>query len=152
MLHFKVKLQTCEILLCGRLHNNSYNSLIPNTYKQKCETGARHPWYICRGSKSHKKKIKCYFKKWYLLELLWDSAVKWRLSNNSPNLKIDFLGGMKLIQWLPPSQASWILGTCVSTNGSSQEHTAQLRKITTSWAYRDRSGQTRREDTWHYYQ
>ena len=88
----------------------------------------------------------------YILKFLLDTAGKWRLSEHSPDLTIKYWDIRIPIQWLSPSQDSRILWVWVAPNGSSQEHTAQLRKITTSWANRFRSSHTRRENAWHYFQ
>ena len=69
--------------------------------------------------------------KWYLLEFIWDTSGKWRLEDQSTNLKIDSQYGRIPIQWLPYSQASRILEVWITPDVSSKEQTSQLKKITT---------------------
>ena len=90
--------------------------------------------------------------KWHLLDFKWDSTGQCRLAENQADLFLDTPEGPQKIERLPPYQSSRILGVWISPNGSSNEQTKQLKEVNTAWAYRVRSGHTRKANTWFYFQ
>ena len=152
MLHLEVILQSCGLLICGRLHDNIGLPFNPD-YKNETVKLPQDNLNLFTGSaREIGGKISASKTKWYLLEFLWDTAGKWRLADHATNLTIDFRDGRIPIQWLLPSQTSRILWVWIASDGYSQKQTTHIRKITTSWADRVRSGHTRRENAWHYFQ
>ena len=143
IMHLKGKRQTGGLLICGWLQDNSDPPLTPKTNRWNHGTSTIHHWSLWQVSNIQWRKIKCYKKKWYLLEFLSDSSGKWRLAYPYLNLTIDYWNGRQMIKQIFYYQDSWIIGIWIPPNGSSQEHISQLRKTTTSWVDRFRLGKIR---------
>ena len=84
--------------------------------------------------------------KYYLLEFKWDTARKWRLSENKSDLFLNTPEGPPKIERIPPSQASIIIGAWITPNDSYTEQTKRLREITSSWEDRVQSIHIRNSD------
>ena len=87
---------------------------------------------------------------WYLMEFEWDQHGKWKLVNNEAELYINTKEGRRKINWLPTETASRILGVWLTPNGCNKRQVEELKKTTSNWADRVRSGHIRKEDAWFY--
>ena len=52
--------------------------------------------------------------KWHLLEFTWYPSGKWHLENNNDHISLENQEVYKLIEGLPPSQASMVIGVWIS--------------------------------------
>ena len=105
--------------------NNSSPPLKNETVKLSQETISLFPGAaISTGGQLSDSKTK-----WYLLEFIWDTIVRWRLEDHSTDLTIDYHNCRITIQRIQTSEAYRFLGVWITPNGSSQEQTYQIRKI-----------------------
>ena len=76
----------------------------------------------------------------------------WKLGNNDSDITVTKNNKKDKIERIPPSQASQIMGVCISPDGTLTLQTEKLREITARWADRILSGHIRRAVSWYFFQ